>query len=78
MRTIAVLPVLGSGANKVMVLEWLVPVGSTVREGDILMTVETDKVNADVPAPLSGTLVAQLVGEGDEIDAHTPIAEIES
>ena len=64
--------------DEVMVSEWLVPPGSVVGPGQTLMTVETDKALVEVPCPVAGTLVEQLVAVDDEITTGTPIAVIES
>lgn len=64
--------------DEVMVSEWLVPPGSVVGPGQSLMTVETDKALVEVPCPVAGTLVEQLVAVDDEITTGTPIAVIES
>ena len=41
-------------------MEWCVPPGSRVREGDVLALVETDKVTVDIKADRDGVLVKQL------------------
>ena len=64
--------------DEVMVAEWIVSPGSAVTPGQTLMTVETDKALVEVPAPVAGTLVEQLVAVDDEISTGTPIAVIES
>ncbi|WP_342242145.1 lipoyl domain-containing protein, partial [Inquilinus sp. OTU3971] len=47
--------------TKAAVRAWLAAVGDTVREGDPLVELETDKVTVEVPAPASGTLVEILI-----------------
>jgi len=64
--------------DEVMVSEWVVAPGSVVTSGQTLMTVETDKALVEVPTPVAGTLVEQLVAVDDEIATGTPIAIIES
>ena len=65
-------------ADEVMVSEWVVEPGATISVGDPLIRVETDKALVDVPSPVAGTLVEQLVSIEDEIGTGTPIATIES
>lgn len=72
------MPKLGDTVEEVLVIEWLVEVGDTISVGDPLMTVETDKVDAEVPAPVSGRLLERLVQEQDEVSAGTLIAVIET
>ena len=56
------MPKLGETVDEVLVLEWSVSVGDVVSQGDTLMTVETDKVEAELPSPVSGTVV-ELLGD---------------
>lgn len=78
MRQVVKLPKLGDTADEVVVLEWLVEVGGHVRSSDPLLRVETSKVNADVPSPVSGVLAERLVQPGEEIGVGTPLAVVES
>ena len=78
MRSKVKLPKLGDTTEEVVVLEWLVEVGETLTAGDDMLRVETDKVDADVPAPVSGTLVEQLVAVDDLVEIGAPIAVIVS
>ena len=68
------MPKLGDATQEVVVETWEVDVGAAVEIGDVLMIVETDKVNAEVPSPIAGTLVEQLVEEGDEVAVGAPFA----
>ncbi len=70
------LPRLGDTVDEVLVLEWLVSIGSQVTKGDPLVRVETDKVEVDVESPLSGTVEEILVGVGDEIKTGALICRI--
>lgn len=72
------MPKLGDTAGTVVIVEWSVDVGDKVAEGDTLVTVETDKVGADVPSPLAGTVVEHLVAPDDEVAVGAPIAIVES
>lgn len=78
MRATVKLPKLGDTANEVLVLEWSVTPGDSVAVGDVLMRVETDKVEADVPSPVAGT-VAELRAEvEEEVAVGAPICVIET
>lgn len=72
------MPKLGDATQEVVVETWEVEVGAVVEIGDVLMIVETDKVNAEVPSPIAGTLVEQLVEEGDEVAVGVPFAVFQS
>lgn len=78
MRSTVKLPKLGDTADEVLVREWLVEVGDDVATGDPLMSVETDKVEVDVPSPVTGRITEKLVTEDSEIAVGHPIAVIES
>lgn len=76
-RTTVKLPKTGDTTDEVVVLEWLVDVGSTVSESDPILRVETDKVDVELPAPVAGIIREHLVEAGDEIGVGTPICVIE-
>ncbi len=58
---------IGEGIHEGKLLKWLFKKGDTVHEGDTLCIIETDKVNAEIPSPVSGVLV-ELGGKvGDVI-----------
>ena len=78
MRHIVKLPRLGETVDQVVCLEWLVSVGDTVAEGDPLMLVDTDKVEAEVPAPVSGTVAELLVEIEAEIETGARICVIDA
>lgn len=72
------LPVLmprqGQSVESCLVNEWLVKPGDAVREGQPLASIETDKATFEVEAPGSGTVLALLAEEGDDVPVLTPIA----
>ncbi len=78
MRQIVKLPKLGDTANEVLVLEWSVAPGDSVAAGDVLMRVETDKVEADVPSPVAGTVAELRVEVEDEVEVGAALCVIES
>lgn len=71
------LPRLGDMTEEVVILSWYVPVGAVVKAGDPLLRVETDKVEADVPAPADGRLVEIRAAEGAEVSVGQVIAVME-
>jgi 2-oxoglutarate dehydrogenase E2 component (dihydrolipoamide succinyltransferase) len=70
------MPQLGESVVEGTVSKWLKHEGDTVREFDPLMEVNTDKVDTEVPAPASGTLLKVLVPEGTTVKAGTLLAVI--
>jgi 2-oxoglutarate dehydrogenase E2 component (dihydrolipoamide succinyltransferase) len=57
-------PRLGEGVDEVTVTKWLKQVGDTVRELEPLLEVNTDKVDTEIPAPASGTVLQIIAQEG--------------
>lgn len=55
---------------------WLCAVGDTVTAGDPIAEISTDKVDGEVEAPASGTIVELRVAAGDEIVPGQVIAVI--
>lgn len=78
MRHKVKLPRLSEAVDNVLVIEWCCGPGDVVDVGDVLMNVETDKVEAEVPAPVAGTVHELLVEAGDEVETGTPICFIET
>ena len=58
------LPEMGESVTEGTVAKWLKQVGDSVREGEGLVEVSTDKVDAEVPAPKSGRLLKILADTG--------------
>jgi pyruvate dehydrogenase E2 component (dihydrolipoamide acetyltransferase) len=71
-------PDIGEGIHEGKILEWHVSRGQTVKEGDPLVKVETDKVVADIPVPRPG-MVRHLFGKvGQVINVGDALAELET
>jgi 2-oxoglutarate dehydrogenase E2 component (dihydrolipoamide succinyltransferase) len=58
------LPAMGEGVIEATITKWLVAEGSQVKEDDPIVEVATDKVDSEIPAPASGTLVSIVAKEG--------------
>src|SRR5512143_2414677 len=71
-----VMPEMGESVTEGTVLEWHVSEGDSVEEGDTVVEVSTDKVDAEVPAPASGTITRILVGPDETIEVGKPLAEM--
>ena len=61
------LPDLGEGVHEGEVLAVHVSVGQEVKEGDIILEVETDKAAVEIPSPFTGTVSEVLVKPGDTV-----------
>ena len=71
-----VMPEMGESVQEGTVLEWHVSEGDSVAEGDTVVEVSTDKVDAEVPAPAAGTITKILVGPDETIEVGKPLAEM--
>lgn len=69
-------PPAGESISTVVISEWLVNEGDAVTEDQVLVVLETDKINVEVPSPVSGTLGKILKGAGQEADVGESIAEL--
>lgn len=61
------LPELGEGVYEAELTAWLVKVGDTVKRGQNLMEVMTDKATMEVPSPFAGTITALQAQPGQQI-----------
>ncbi|MEA2041665.1 MAG: dihydrolipoamide acetyltransferase family protein [Bacteroidota bacterium] len=77
MKYIFNFPDIGEGLEEGTIVEWLVKKGQVVESGDLLVTMETDKVVAEIPSPKSGTLTALFGKPGDVIRVGEALVEIE-
>ncbi len=68
---------IGEGIHEGQILKWLVKVGDTVKDGDTLCLVETDKVNAEIPSPVSGKIVELFANIGDTIHVGDVLVRID-
>lgn len=69
------IPALGESITGGLVSKWLKQNGETVKSGDVLLTLETDKVAQDIAAEADGVL-HHLVKEGDEVAVGAIVATI--
>jgi 2-oxoisovalerate dehydrogenase E2 component (dihydrolipoyl transacylase) len=77
MATTITMPQLGETVTEGTVAQWLKSVGDNVDKYEDFVEVSTDKVNAGVPSPVTGTIRELLVKEGETVATGTPIAIIE-
>src|SRR4051794_32702533 len=69
-----VMPEMGESVTEGTILEWHVSEGDQIAEGDTVVEVSTDKVDAEVPAPADGTITKILVGPDETIEVGKPMA----
>ena len=71
------MPEMGESVTEGIVLEWHVAEGDFVNEGDTVVEVSTDKVDAEVPAPTAGVITKLIAPVDDEVPVGAPLAEME-
>src|SRR3954464_12398563 len=71
-----VMPPMGDSVSEGSVLEWHKQEGDAVAEDEALVEISTDKVDAEVPAPVAGTVVKIHAAEGDTVGVGAVLAEI--
>src|SRR6059058_1300653 len=67
-----IMPMLGMAQETGKVLRWLKQDGDSVRKGEPLLEVETDKVTVEIEAPADGTLAGVRAPDGAEV----PVGEV--
>ena len=71
------MPQLGESITEGTISKWLKQPGDQVKKYEALVEIITDKVNAEIPAPLAGVLKEIKVKEGTTVTVGTEIAVIE-
>jgi len=67
MPTKLIMPLLGEAVTDATVTKWLKSVGDKVEEYEAVLEVNTDKVDTEIPCPISGVVLAELVKEGEVV-----------
>ena len=70
------MPAMGDSVSEGTILEWRKQEGDRVSADEVLVEISTDKVDAEVPAPVTGTVVKVHAAEGDTIGVGSVLAEI--
>src|SRR3954447_22804807 len=70
------MPQMGESVTEGTVLEWHKQEGEYVSEGDTVIEVSTDKIDAEVPAPVSGVITKLLVSPDDTVQVGQALAEM--
>ena len=71
-----VVPTLGESISEATIVRWSKKVGDSIRVDDILVELETDKVNSEVHSPINGVLTDILYNEGDDVQIGTILGHI--
>src|SRR5437016_6433484 len=76
MPTDVVMPQMGESIAEGTVVKWLKKIGETVERDEPLLEISTDKVDAEIPSPSSGTLTEIIAQEGQTVGVNTVVARI--
>ena len=77
-RVDVVMPQMGESIAEGTLSRWLKKVGDTVKRDEPIFEISTDKVDAEIPSPSSGTLAEILVQEGQTVPVSTVVARLET
>ncbi len=76
MATEVIMPQMGESIAEGTVTKWLKKVGDSVKRDEPIFEISTDKVDAEIPAPVAGTLVEIRVSEGQTVAINTVVGLI--
>lgn len=72
------MPKLGESIVSATIIQWLKKEGEFIEADEPLLEVSTDKVNSEIPAPVSGKILKIIAQVDQEYDVDAPLCEIES
>lgn len=78
MKVDMVMPQMGESIAEATIAKWRKQPGEPIQKDEIILEISTDKVDSEIPAPASGTLVEVLFKEGDVVPVKTKIATIDT
>ena len=76
MSTQVIMPQMGESIAEGTITKWLKKVGDTVKRDEPIFEISTDKVDAEIPSPVAGTLTEIKVNEGQTVPINTVVAVI--
>src|SRR5436305_5166143 len=71
-----VMPQMGESIAEGTIVKWLKKPGDKVERDEPLLEISTDKVDAEIPSPSSGTLTEIIAQEGQTVGVNTVVARI--
>ena len=77
-RVDVVMPQMGVSVSEGTITRWTKSVGEAIEADETIVEISTDKVDTEVPAPVSGVVRELLAGEGDTVPVNTKIAVIDT
>ena len=76
MAEVVIMPKLGFNMDEGQLVKWHKQVGETVKKGEVLFEINTDKTTMPVEATADGTVLQLMLEEGAFAEVFTPIAVI--
>jgi len=76
MSTPVIMPQMGESIAEGTITKWLKKVGDPVKRDEPIFEISTDKVDAEIPSPVAGTLLEIKVNEGQTVAINTVVATI--
>ena len=76
MPTDVIMPQMGESIFEGTITKWLKKPGDSVQRDEPLFEISTDKVDAEIPSPASGTLSEIKVDAGNTVQINTVVAVI--
>src|SRR3954462_6981545 len=72
------MPQMGESIAEGTLSKWLKKVGDEVKRDEPIFEISTDKVDAEIPAPVAGVGAEVMVTEGETVAVQTIVARIET
>lgn len=76
MANVLLMPKLGLTMEEGTIVEWYIGEGDSFEPGDIIYSVETEKLTNDVEATQSGEIMEIIINEGETAKVKTPVAKL--
>ncbi|NBX17726.1 MAG: hypothetical protein EBR09_10205, partial [Proteobacteria bacterium] len=77
MATNVLMPQMGESINEGTLTKWHKKVGDKIQREEILFEISTDKVDTEIPSPVSGVLVQVLAAEGSVVAVNAVVAVVD-
>jgi len=71
-------PTMGDSITEGTIVEWSVNVGQTVKEGDVVCMIETDKVTVDIKAEVDGVILSLFGAVDDTVSVGSDLYQIDT
>lgn len=73
-----VMPKMGESITEGTIIKWLKQIGDAVEKDEIVLEISTDKVDSEIPTPVSGKIVEFFANENDTVEVGKVIARIDT